>query len=742
MLRAAWARRPPPRRGGSRRPLSSRAPAGVAKLYDGLWANTTFEALGIHAVLAQALASQGILRPTLIQAEAFRPLARGRDAVLRAETGSGKTLAYLLPLVNRVYHLHDRVKQAARTDANAPNPLQSNRPWVVLAPTSDLCAQILAMLEAIDCDRLVAAQSLQRLFKWEAFSSRESSGFQSPRPKEFTALPSPSSMGGLPHSPRAATPLYAAASPRIRWGAVDLVVSTPFKFWEDLMHFKDDELFPACVVMDEADALFHGPSRTHLFDIFAAMRPRLKIRQPDQPRTRLPDLVPTQFVFSAATMLHIGPFSAGNMIIERFCTAQIVETPHFHRLPTGIGLESVRWLAASSDWDRRVGHLMEVLRNVPCERTLIFVNSLHNGHVLLKFFREKGWPVVSFMKGPRGGMVPRFQDARRFAEGDKSFMISTEFGGRGIDWPVVDHIVNFQMPTSAVSWLHRAGRTGRMGRQGLVTNFVGVKDRALSDLIKARLHAGKDLHGVFSRKRSLPRRLRAERGEGGEGGDSSGTGQAEDGVYHLQGGLELFEEGLLGGGGGARSGCDEDGAGDGGEAAIDGGGLAAGSEGTLIGYLPAIERDQEPGVVSRRPRRQAKGTYRNIENGADDGASDGDDAMAAYRKELLASDSDEDSEGSSGSSSRDEDDGQVQALPQEAAAFSWSMLDETSAGAVVAPPSRRQLLNRGGERDERNDRRRRRPGRGAGSRRGLGVEAVSRVRAGRNYAEPEDELLL
>lgn len=50
-------------------------------------------------------------------------------------------------------------------------------------------------------------------------------------------------------------------------------------------------------------------------------------------------------------------------------------------------------------------------------------------------------------------------------------------------------MVNFQMPTGAgvewaselpgaVCWLHRAGRTGRMGKRGFVTNFVGSKDKA------------------------------------------------------------------------------------------------------------------------------------------------------------------------------------------------------------------------------------------------------------------------
>lgn len=225
---------------------------------------------------------------------------------------------------------------------------------------------------------------------------------------------------------------------------------------------KEDRIFPACVVMDEADALFQGINRLHLFDIFGLLRPRVRAKRADEPRRRLPDMIPTQFVFASATMVHIGPFSPGNMLIERFCTAHTVETPYFHRLPAGIDNDSVRWLPGSDDWDRRIDQLLEIIRDVPCERTLVFVNSLHNCHVLLGFLRSAGWPVVSFMKGRLGRMGPRFQDARQFADGRASIMLATEFGGRGIDWHEVDHVVNFQMPTSAVGWLHRVGRTGRM----------------------------------------------------------------------------------------------------------------------------------------------------------------------------------------------------------------------------------------------------------------------------------------
>eukprot|EP00439_Symbiodinium_sp_Y106_P042931 s2444_g5.t1 len=93
--------------------------------YDGLWANTTFESMGVHPTLVSSMAVVGLVETDTVRlTKAFGPIVKGRDVILRAETGSGKTLAYLLPLVNRIYHLHDRARQAAQ-DPDAPNPLQS-----------------------------------------------------------------------------------------------------------------------------------------------------------------------------------------------------------------------------------------------------------------------------------------------------------------------------------------------------------------------------------------------------------------------------------------------------------------------------------------------------------------------------------------------------------------------------------------------------------------------------------------
>jgi len=510
----------------------------------------------------------------------------------------------------------------------------------------------------------------------------------------------------------------------------------------------------------------------YLFDIFAALRPRLRIRQLDEGRQRLPDLIPTQFVFAAATMIHIGPFSAGNMIIERFCTADTVETKQFHRLPTGISLDSVRWHAGSDDWDERVDQLLDILRRTPSERTLVFVNSLHNCHVLSKFLKNAGWPVVSFMKGPMGRMGPRFKDAQRFAEGDAKIMIATEFGGRGLDWPDVDHVVNFQMPTSAVCWLHRVGRTGRIGRSGLVTNFVGTKDRSLGEAIQLRLAAGKDLHGAFSRRGSLPKQWK--RGRTGEEEEGSSR-PAEDGTsYHLDGGLELFHNNEAGssGTGGGSSGAGGAGSGPG------EGGSAEGRtpEGTIIGYLAGMGGDEEEvaGAVGRRLRQQAReaggggggggsssspptrgrgaGTARAGDKTSARGMAglEQDDALVKLRQQLLASDSESDDELEvDDDAERLNDDSRAErrsVAPSDVQGFSWDSLDASSG--EHGPRPRRPLFEGGRPKaDTQSDARRyaraeQTGGAAKSSSRKGGVRSANRIAAGNNYSSPDDELLL
>lgn len=63
-------------------------------------------------------------------------------------------------------------------------------------------------------------------------------------------------------------------------------------------------------------------------------------------------------------------------------------------------------------------------------------------------------------------------------------LICTDLASRGLDTTSVNHVILYDFPTSIVDFLHRCGRTARAGKFGIVTAFVGKKDRELADRIK------------------------------------------------------------------------------------------------------------------------------------------------------------------------------------------------------------------------------------------------------------------
>jgi ATP-dependent RNA helicase DDX52/ROK1 len=66
-----------------------------------------------------------------------------------------------------------------------------------------------------------------------------------------------------------------------------------------------------------------------------------------------------------------------------------------------------------------------------------------------------------------------------FRSGKVWVLICTELLGRGIDFKGVNLVINYDMPSSAISYIHRIGRTGRAGRRGKAVTFFTEKDKLI-----------------------------------------------------------------------------------------------------------------------------------------------------------------------------------------------------------------------------------------------------------------------
>jgi superfamily II DNA/RNA helicase len=115
----------------------------------------SFEALGLHASLVQAVADTGYTTPTPVQAQAIPAAIAGRDLLVSSQTGSGKTAAFMLPALNKLANAEEtpagktaaQEAQAARAKGERVRFKAAQPKMLVLTPTRELALQVSAATE-------------------------------------------------------------------------------------------------------------------------------------------------------------------------------------------------------------------------------------------------------------------------------------------------------------------------------------------------------------------------------------------------------------------------------------------------------------------------------------------------------------------------------------------------------------------------------------------------------------------
>ena len=88
--------------------------------------------------------------------------------------------------------------------------------------------------------------------------------------------------------------------------------------------------------------------------------------------------------------------------------------------------------------------------------------------------------------GIHGGLVQSERNAamRSFHSGELKVLVATNLAARGLDIPQISHVVNYDMPQNLEEYVHRIGRTARMGRDGTAITFVTEWDFPMLDLLQ------------------------------------------------------------------------------------------------------------------------------------------------------------------------------------------------------------------------------------------------------------------
>ncbi len=83
--------------------------------------------------------------------------------------------------------------------------------------------------------------------------------------------------------------------------------------------------------------------------------------------------------------------------------------------------------------------------------------------------------------GLHGGLSQEQRDRilNRFRAGELDVLVATDVAARGLDIPHVSHVVNFDVPSNPDAYVHRIGRTGRAGREGVAITMVEPREHRL-----------------------------------------------------------------------------------------------------------------------------------------------------------------------------------------------------------------------------------------------------------------------
>ena len=178
---------------------------------------------------------------------------------------------------------------------------------------------------------------------------------------------------------------------------------------------------------------------------------------------------------------------------------------------------------------------------------LVFVETKRSADRLEYELTRDGYPATSI----HGDRTQREREdaLHAFKSGSKPILVATDVASRGLDISGVTHVFNFDMPGSIEDYVHRIGRTGRVGNTGTAISFVNDENRAIAhELHTLLLENGQD----------IPPFLAAMAGPGssfgGRSGGRGGRGRGGGRGGPAFGARDVRRDGGGGGGGGGRGG--------------------------------------------------------------------------------------------------------------------------------------------------------------------------------------------
>ncbi|KZF20464.1 DEAD/DEAH box RNA helicase [Xylona heveae TC161] len=431
-----------------------------------------FEDAGLHPIMLQNVSLCRYEAPTPIQAYCLPAILKGQDVIACAQTGSGKTAAFLIPTLSKL------MGKAKRLAAPRPNVAAGFDPRtdavraepliLVVAPSRELATQI------FDEARRLCYRSMLRPCVVYGGGPVHEQRIELQKGCDVL-IATPGRLCDFMEKP------HILSLRRVRYTIIDEADEMLNADW-------DEELKK---IMSGGDT---NEDADHVYMMFSATFPK-GARE-----------LARQFMALDHVRIRVGRAGSTHINVQ----------------------QTVIWV----DEDKKKQALYDLLSSMPPARTLIFVNSKRQADFIDDYLYNLDLPSTSIHADRT--QREREDAIRAFRSGKCPILVATGVTARGIDIRNVMHVINFDLPSTAYGgideYIHRIGRTARIGNRGLATSFFNDRNEDIADvLVKVLLEA----------KQEIPDFLQGKVPEGGaeaitfdddtdnEGDDQTATGWGE-----------------------------------------------------------------------------------------------------------------------------------------------------------------------------------------------------------------------
>ncbi len=177
--------------------------------------------------------------------------------------------------------------------------------------------------------------------------------------------------------------------------------------------------------------------------------------------------------------------------------------------PEEVTVDKIKQYAYRVDEKGQFSKLTESLSETPERKAIIFTETKKGADELANKLRREGFNASAihgdFSQTKREKVLKAFRDNKL------KILVATDVAARGLDIKDVDVVYNYSLPRDVESYVHRIGRTGRAGREGIAISIMKPSEDRQFSLIKKKTNANIELFNLSDKPVEKPEKNKKRR---------------------------------------------------------------------------------------------------------------------------------------------------------------------------------------------------------------------------------------